>query len=165
MKRAIITLLVIINFIFTIKAQSFSKDTVICVIDTTNCFVKFRVNPFAGRIPEIQWQVSIKGHYYDERMPRVKDNASIVFNYGDPIIDNSASLTIKMTKENITKRFVVVTDKWINQQTNISILRKKIGAYPLSKCNFIIFKPDFDTKTNDSIKMYRVPIGYYESIE
>jgi hypothetical protein len=55
-----------------LKSQPIHNDTVVCIIDTTNNFVKFTSKPFPDRAPEIRWQVSIQGHYYDNENLKIR---------------------------------------------------------------------------------------------
>jgi hypothetical protein len=79
MKRIFITLGIITLFACFTEAQPVSNDTVVCIIDTTKCYVKYKENPFADRIPMFHWQVSIQGHYYNIDQPTDKDFACIGF--------------------------------------------------------------------------------------
>ena len=166
MKKYILVLLAIIGIDFDLRAQPSTSDTVVCIIDTAKCYVKYIVNPFVDRNPKYHWQVSIKGHYYDNSRPNYKDFAYIVFNADDlrSIYESGFKglFSIRMTKKKIVKSFVLETDEWINQQTDERKLRQRIGAYPSFKYNFIIFKKDFENAANDSVTMYRVAIGYNE---
>lgn len=162
--RTLISLFLLLASIeYQLKAQPISNDTVVCFIDTAKCYVRFRINPYE-RETSYHWHVSIKGHYYDISLPRYKDFASIVFDYYDVRNVNRSifkePFQIKVLKSSLANRFIFATDEWINQQTDSEILGKKIGFYPFSKYNFIVFKHDFEKSTNDSVIMHRVQIGY-----
>jgi len=165
MKSIIILLTICAILSLKSKAQLLSADTVVCIIDTTRCYVMYMENPFADKFSEFHWQVSIQGHYYDIERPKKKDFACIVFrqlNLKDYFPDHVGSWDIKMQKEKIKDRFIVETDEWINQQKDYRTLNTRIGFYPRHKCNFIVFKQDFDNTDNDSILMHRVTVGYNE---
>jgi len=168
MKRSIILLFIFIISECGLKGQPLSKDTVVCIIDTTKYYVTYKVNPFAVREPKYHWQVSIKGHYYDLSKPNYKDFAGIVFDSDELSIRNiyesnfKGPFSIKVPKNVINKRFILANDEWINQQTELRILGNKIGRFPFSKCNFIVFKQDFENVRNDSVIMHRVQLGYNE---
>jgi len=169
MKKTIIILGIIFSLAFDMKGQPISTDTVVCIIDTTKCYVKYSINPFASRYPKIHWKVSIEGHYYDVIKPLSKNFACIVF-----IADDLRNIhgtgfkgpfSIKVPKEMIIKHFVLANEEWINQQTDLQVLGRKIGRYPSYKYNFLVFKQDFENSKNDSVTMHRVQIGYFESQE
>lgn len=150
-------------------AQPLLKDTVICIIDTSRCFVEFRVKPLPDRAPELRWQLSIKGHYYDltEYTKEDKDFACIVFSasslssvYGRGKFNGP--FEVKRKKAYIKDRYIVVDEEWIHNQTDNNILRRKIGSAPFEKFNFVIFKSDFEKSENDTVIMHRVEIGYCE---
>lgn len=67
-----------------------------------------------------------------------------------------------MSKEKIKDRFIVETDEWINKQTSMQTLWRRIGFFPRDKYNFIVFKQDFDNAKTDSVTMHRVSVGYCE---
>jgi len=164
-RKLIIVFFLLMYVSFNLKAQPITNDTVVCFIDTAKTYVQYRTNPFE-RDPSCHWLVSIKGHYYDISKPHEKDFASIVFwadnmrnvhgpNFKGPFL-------IKVPKGSLKKRFIFATEEWINQQTDLQTLGLKIGFYPFSKYNFIVFKHDFDESKNDSVVMHRVQIGYSE---
>jgi hypothetical protein len=150
------------------KSQPIHNDTVICIIDTTNDYIKYIASPCANRNPKCRWQITIKGHYYDIERPMDKDFACIVFDADDlrSIYKNDykGSFSIRMSKEKIRDNYIVETDEWINKQTNMKILGERIGYYPFSKYNFVVFKQDFDNAKSDSVIMHRVSMGYNEIV-
>ena len=166
MKSLFFTIGLIILLSLVSKSQPVSTDTVVCIIDTTKYYVKYRENPFADRNPKFHWQVSIQGHYYDIERPQNKDFACIVFDADDLSSiyknDYKGPFSIKMSKEKIKDRFVVETDEWINKQTSMQTLWRRIGFFPRDRYNYIVFKQDFDNTKTDSVIMYRVSIGYNE---
>ena len=150
------------------KSQPISNDTVVCIIDTTKNYVKFIENPCANRNPKCRWQITIKGHYYDINLPREKDFACISFSADDLFsiyVDYKGPLQVRVLKERIKDGFIVETDDWINQQTDLHTLGIRIGSLPFSKYNFIVFKQDFDNAKTDSVIMHRVALGYNQSVE
>lgn len=165
MIKTTIILLLLACFAINSKGQPISNDTVVCFIDTTLNYVNYRKNPHE-RDPSCLWQVSIKGHYYDISLPHHKDFSSIVFNAND--LSNvhgpnfKGPFRLKVPKNELKTRYILVTDEWINQQTNFSALFKKIGSTPFSKYNYIIFKQEYDNSKNDSVTMHRVVLGYSE---
>jgi hypothetical protein len=168
MKRIIITFGIIILIARFSEAQPVSNDTVVCIIDTTKSYVSYRKNLFAYRNPEFHWQVSIKGHYYDIDQSADKDFASIGFDAND--FENMGNVfekpyEVRMSKEKIRNRFIVVADEWISQQTSMRVLGNKIGYSPSNKYNFIVFKQDFENAKSDSVTMHRVSIGYYSKVD
>ena len=151
-----------------LKSQPIHNDTVVCIVDTTNSYVKFTSKPFPDRAPEIRWQVSIQGHYYDNENLKDKDFACINFTAGD--MQNvhphfRGPFQIKVPKRTIKEPYIVETDEWINQQTDQVILGKRIGYFGFSKNNFVIFKQDFENLETDSVTMHRVTVGYCEIVE
>jgi hypothetical protein len=128
--------------------------------------VTYRENPFAHKNKKFHWQVSIKGHYYDTERPLDKDFACIVFDADDlrSIYKNDykGPFSIKMSKEIIKSKYIVENDEWINKQTNMQTLWRRIGFFPRDKYNFIVWKQDFDNAKSDSVTMHRVTVGYCE---
>lgn len=150
------------------KSQPICNDTVVCIIDTTNKYVKFIANPFPSRDPKCRWRITIEGHYYDIEKPFYKDLACIYFNADDLFSiyhDYKGPFQIRMSKERIKDRFIVETDEWINKQTNMLTLLIRIGFFPSDKYNFIVFKQDFDNVKSDSVTIHRVALGYNEVTE
>jgi hypothetical protein len=152
----------------TLKSQPTSKDTVVCIVDTSNTYVKFTSKPFPDRAPEIRWQVSIQGHYYDNENLKDKDFACVSFHAGD--MRNvpphfKGPFQIKVPKHIIKEPYIVETDEWINKQTDQVILGKRIGNFGFSKYNFVIFKQDYENLNTDSVTMHRVTVGYNEIVE
>ena len=150
---------------FNLQSQPITNDTVVCFIDRAKCYVQYRTNPFEKN-PSCRWQVSIKGHYYDISKPQYKDFAYVGFEadnlhnvYGSNF---KGPFQIEVSKGSLKKRFIFATEEWINQQTDMQTLGNKIGFFPFSKYNFIVFKHDFDESKNDSVVMHRVQIGYSE---
>jgi len=165
MKSIFIIIGLIVLLSLDSKAQLLSTDTVVCIIDTTKCYVKYRENPFADGNSEFHWQVSIQGHYYDIEWPQKKDFACIVFrniNLSEYFPYQVGPWDIKMHKGKIKDRFIVENDKWINLQKDYRTLNTRIGFYPRHKCNFIVWKQDFDNVKTDLVTMHRVTVGYYE---
>jgi len=76
--------------------------------------------------------------------------------------DYKGPFSIKMSKEKIKDRFIVEIDEWINKQTSMQTLWRRIGFFPRDRYNYIVFKQDFDNTKTDSVIMYRVSIGYNE---
>lgn len=165
MRTAIIVVFLMICVGFNLKAQPITNDTVVCFIDTAKAYVQYRINPFE-RDSSCRWQVCITGHYYDVSKPQYKDFASIGFKADNMRNVHGSNFKgpfqIKVSKSSLKKRFIFATEEWINQQTDFQTLRRKIGSYPFSKYNFIVFKHDFDESENDSVIMHRVQIGYSE---
>jgi hypothetical protein len=167
MKRLFITIGLIAIISLVSKSQPISNDTVVCIIDTTQCYVRYKENPFAPKNKKFHWQVSIQGHYYDIERPLDKDFACIVFSTDDLSSfypENKGSWQIKIQKGKIKERFFVETDEWINKQTDLGTLARRIGSMPRDKCNFIVFKQDFDNAKSDSVTMQRVTVGYCEIV-
>ena len=161
-----IALLLFMNSV--LKSQPIHNDTVVCIIDTTNNYVKFASKPFPDRAPEIRWQVSIQGHYYDNESLKDKDFACVSFTAGDlrNVLPNfKGPFQIKVLKRTIKEPYIVETDEWINKQTDQVILGKRIGYFGFSKYNFVIFKQDYENLKTDSVTMHRVTIGYNEIVE
>ena len=147
------------------KSQPISSDTVVCIIDTTKSYVKFVANPCANRDPKCRWQISIQGHYYDIERPENKNFACIVFeeNESENIhYDYNYPFHFKIQKKIIKDRFNIKTEEWINKQTDLDTLTRRIGYMPRLQRNFIIFKQDFDNAKTDSVTMHRVIVGYCE---
>ena len=165
MKSLFFTIGLIILLSLVSKSQPVSTDTVVCIINTTKYYVKYRENPFADRNPKFHWQVSIQGHYYDIERPQNKDFACIVFNADDLSSiypDYKGPFRIEIQKEKIIKRFIVETEEWINKQTDSDTIGKRIKFSSRHKYNFVVFKQDFDNTKSDSVTMHRVSIGYWE---
>jgi len=165
MKSIFIIIGLIVLLSLDSKAQLLSTDTVVCIIDTTKCYVKYRENPIVDGNSEFHWQVSIQGHYYDIEWPQKKDFACIVFrniNLSEYFPYQVGPWDIKMHKGKIKDRFIVENDKWINLQKDYRTLNTRIGFYPRHKCNFIVWKQDFDNVKTDLVTMHRVTVGYYE---
>ena len=151
-----------------LKSQPIHNDTVVCIIDTTNSYVKFTSKPFPDRAPEIRWQVSIQGHYYDNENIEDKDFACVSFTAGDlrnVLPHFKGPFQIKVPKRVLKEPYIVETDEWINKQTDQVILGKRIGNFGFSKYNFVIFKQDYENLKTDSVTMHRVTIGYNEIVE
>jgi len=168
MKKAFVLIWLVVGLNHISSAQPLSKDTVICIIDTAQCFVEFQVKPF-DNAPDVRWQLSIKGHYYDltEFTKEDKDFACIVFEasslssvYGRGKFNGP--FEVKRSKTYIKERYIVVDEEWIHNQTDNNLLRRKIGGAPFEKYNFVIFKSDFEKFKNDTVLMHRVEIGYCE---
>ncbi len=161
--KLLITIGIIAMLSLVSKSQQLSKDTVVCIIDTTRSYVEYRVNPFPEKYPKFRWQVSIQGHYYDIEWPKKKDFACITFraiglnsNFLNPI----GPWDIKIQKEKIKGRFIVENDEWVNQQKDFNTLCTRIGSVPSDICSFIIWKQDFESLKTDSVIMHRVSVGY-----
>jgi hypothetical protein len=150
----------------SLSSQVVTDDTVVCIIDTTNSYVEFVKNPIKrdNYQPPDHWQIRIDGHYYDH-VPYDKDIACIVFSAGwwSGNLGNISGFPKKrVPKKGLTERFIVVDDEWINQQTSLNSLGRKLGYAPFSKYNYIIFSQDYDCSDSDSVTMHRVEIGYSE---
>ena len=159
----------LVGFGLLSSAQPLTNDTVVCIIDTSRCFVEFQVKPLPDRAPDIRWQIAIKGHYYDfsEFANECKDIACIVFEasslssiYGRGKFNGPFEL--KKSKIYIKESYIIVNEEWIHDQTDFNLLRRKIGSFPKSKYNFIVFKEDFENTVYDTVVMHRVTIGYNE---
>lgn len=161
--KSVIGLTILLDIgIVNLKAQVITcKDTVICIVDTTNSYVTFRKNPY-DQFSEDLWQISIKGHYYDS-IPEEDDSAAIVFENDfskKSRIKDTSALCISVNDVNDKDAFVA--DKWIHQQTSFYTLKLKLGLVPWDNCNFLIFKQDIQNSKDGFVKAHRVSIGYYE---
>ena len=156
-----------------LTAQPLTNDTVVCIIDTTKSYVSYRAYPFAQK-DSSRWQIAIKGHYYDYDSPEYpysqhKDFACIVLEAYDfrniryESGPGPKEPKLKVAKTDLGKRYITVTEEWINGQTDLyKALMPKLGYIPADKYNFVIFKQDYDNTGNDSVIMHRVRIGYSE---
>ena len=169
----ILTAIVVLTTANKITAQPLHNDTVVCIIDTTQSYVSYRAYPFAPKDSTTRWQIAIKGHYYDYDSPdfpysQYKDFACIVFEaYAFSNIRYKTGADpkqpqLKVAKADLEKRYATETEKWINKQTKLSTLEKRIGAFHFDKYNFVIFKQDYENTASDSVIMHRVQIGYSE---
>ena len=168
-EKCFVLVWLLVGFGLLSSAQPLTNDTVVCIIDTSKCFVEFQVKPLPDRAPDIRWQICIKGHYYDlkEYTQAYNDFASINFEasslssvYGRGKF--KGPFEVKKSKIYIKERYIIVNEEWIHEQTDFNLLRRKIGSFPKSKYNFIVFKEDFENTVNDTVVMHRVTIGYNE---
>ena len=149
----------------SLSSQVVTDDTVVCIIDTTKNYVRFKENPIVRdhQLPP-HWQIEIDGHYYDH-VPYDKDIAGITFRAGlwkGNVGDISGFPKKKVLKRGLTERFIVVDDEWINQQASLNTLGRKLGYAPFSKYNYIIFSQDYDCGDSDSVTMHRVVLWFNE---
>ncbi len=167
MKHQLYILFAVISLLtgMNLKAQPLSNDTVICLIDTTQSYVHFKVQPHAPRHFHTQWQVAIDGHYYDHDSLH-HDFACIVLGSVDlkrlSRPQDQDNLELKVAKQDLIKHHQLFTEEWINQQKDLYALRKVLGITRQHKYNFLIFKQDFENIDCDSVTMHRVEIGYNE---
>jgi hypothetical protein len=149
------------------ESQVLSNDTVVCIIDTTKSYVEFKENAIVRdhQLPP-HWQIGIDGHYYDHvSYFKDRDFACIVFRAGlwrGNLRNISGFPKKRVLKKGLTERYIVVDDEWINQQTSLDSLGRKLGYAPFSKYNYIIFSQDYYCTDSDSVTMHRVGIGYNE---
>jgi len=94
--------------------------------------VKFSEHSCDNKNPHCRLQISIKGYYYDINLPEEKDFACIVFVADDmkSVYPNfKGPFQIKIVKRKINDRFIIETDKWINEQTELHNLEKKLDFF------------------------------------
>ena len=149
-----------------VQSQVLTDDTVVCIIDTTKSYVEFIENPIQRENyqPPDHWQIRIDGHYYDH-VPYDKDMACIGFSAGmwsGRLGNISGFPKKKVLKKELAERFIVVNDKWINQQGSLHTLKMKLGIAPFDKYNYVIFSQDYDCSDSDSVILHRVEIWYSE---
>lgn len=165
MKKAIIFIYLFVCLTGILRAQQpYFKDTIVVVVDTTQQLVEIKKKKFSSGYPENHWQVNVKGHYYDIEYPQYKDSACIILSSNDLATifpDFNDSLKIQIQKKYLC-RFTLYSDKWLNEQTNLGVLYKKIGAGVISHYNFLIFKQDLEDKNKDTVTLYRVTVGFNE---
>lgn len=161
------TIVLILNLLFfgvkSVSAQEelpLNNDTIICIVDTTNCFTSFRENPFEKNHSK-HWQVSIVGHYYDNTED--EDFAMIVF--GTDFRNNSwakGDSVIFIPVSDVEENYTVVTDAWLNQQYYLSYITDKVGYTLWSNYNYLIFKQDLINSKDGFVPAHRVLYGYSE---
>lgn len=159
MKKLIFTLIFFILSIINLNAQSSASDKIICIIDTTKCYVKFSGNGFYERNPELNWTVTITGHYYDY-YPPYKDLAKIIFYANDmPNIsgrfDYEPSFQIRMLKEELIK-YRFLDETWFHTKTSADTLLNITGEAQLSNAVYFVFKQAYKDQTSDSVTVTNV---------
>jgi hypothetical protein len=162
--KHILNLLVYLFLIVSASGQEpLSKDTLICLVDTTKPYVEFWGDTIASEAHP-PWVVQIHGRYY-EHLPDGEDFGSITFSFGfwdKEKIDKEGYALEKIHKEKISKRFSIKNDEWLNSQTSLDSLKNTISFAPFDKYNFVIFYQDFINEECDSVVMYRVIVSYNE---
>lgn len=137
-------------------------DTIVCIVDTTNCFTNYKENPFEKN-PNFHWLISIKGHYYDHKSLEDADFASIVFSAdfrNSSVCKDSLIISVPICK--LEERFTVITDIWLNEQKSLYSMQRLVGFAPWINYNFVIFKNNIESSTDGKVVMHRVLVGYSE---
>ncbi|MCX6237133.1 MAG: hypothetical protein NTY07_06165 [Bacteroidia bacterium] len=167
MKQLIRIIYFVAFFYFPALGQELplTKDTIVCIVDTTKNFTSISVDPIKSA-EKFYWRVCIKSHYYD-MYPQMAYIAYICF---DTDYRNQGSwfkgpLKVIVPIKDLARRFIVVTDEWLNKQTKLSAVSDKVGSTPWVNYNFVVFRQDIDSNPDGCVTMHRVVAGYSSFVE
>jgi hypothetical protein len=141
-----------------------TNDTVVCILDTTKSYVKFKENPIRKENHPVpyHWQVEIEGSYYNGKS--YEEVAGFAFRaglWGGVHVDGKFPQK-KLLKKEISERFNLFHDEWIHNENSLDSLGRNIGYTPFSKYNYIIFSQDYNCEDSDTVTMHRVEVLHGE---